>query len=67
MEITSEDIDMSVKGLELEMPFIEADEREKLLALRELDGLDKQLKTLKGALKVVTAKSIDLKGRKKES
>ena len=63
MEKRSEDIDMTVKGVEWETPFIEAGERDKLLPLRELEGLDKQLRTKRGSLKVATAKRIDLEGR----
>ena len=59
MEITSKDID----GLEQETSFIEPSERDKLLPLRELEGLDKQLRTIKGSLKVAIAKRIDLEGR----
>ena len=59
IEVTSKDID----GLEQEMSFIEPTERDKLLPLRELQGLDKQLRTLKGSLKVAIAKRIDLEGR----
>ena len=59
MEMTSKDID----GLEQETSFIEPTERDKLLPLRELEGLDKQLKTIKGSLKVAIAKRIDLEGR----
>ena len=62
MKITSEDIDTTVKGVERETPFIEAGEREKLLPLRELGRLDKQLRTVRGSLKVAVAKRIDLKG-----
>ena len=53
MEMTSKDID----GLEQETSFIS--ERDKLLPLRELEGLDKQLRTIKGSLKVAIAKRID--------
>ena len=59
MEMTSKDID----GLERETSFIEPSERDKLLPLRELEGLDKQLRTIKGSLKVAIAKRIDLEGR----
>ena len=59
MEMTSKDID----GLEQETSFIEPTERDKLLPLRELEGLDKQLRTIKGSLKVAIAKRIDLEGR----
>ena len=59
MEKTSKDID----GLEQETSFIEPTERDKLLPLRELEGLDKQLRTIKGSLKVAIAKRIDLEGR----
>ena len=59
MEMTSKDID----GLEQETSFIERTERDKLLPLRELEGLDKQLRTIKGSLKVAIAKRIDLEGR----
>ena len=63
MEITSEDIDTTVKDVEQGTSFIEADERDKLLPLRELDGLDKQLRTISGSLKVAIAKRIELEGR----
>ena len=59
MEMTSKDID----GLEQETSFIEPTERDKLLPLRELQGLDKQIRTIKGSLKVAIAKCIDLEGR----
>ena len=63
MEMTSEDIDTTVKGVDQEMLFIEPGERDKLLPLRELQGLDKELRTKKGASKVATAKRVDLKAR----
>ena len=63
MEITSEDIDTTVKDVEQGMPFIEAGERDKLLPLRELEGLDKQLKTIRESLKVAIAEPIELEGR----
>ena len=47
MKIMSEDINTTVKGVECETPFIEAGERDKLLPLRELEGLDKQLRTIR--------------------
>ena len=56
MEMTSKDID----GLEQETSFIEPTERDKLLPLRELQGLDKQIRTIKGSLKVAIAKRVDL-------
>ena len=59
MDTTSKDID----GLEQETSFIEPSERDKLLPLRELQGLDKQIRTIKGSLKVAIAKRIDLEGR----
>ena len=59
MEMTSKDIN----GLEQETSFIEPSERDKLLPLRELEGLDKQLRTIKRSLKVAIAKRIDLEGR----
>ena len=43
MEITSEDIDTTAKDVEQGTSFIEAGERDKLLPLRDLEGLDKQL------------------------
>ena len=43
------------------MSFIEPSERDKLLPTRELQRLDKELRAMKGALKVATAKSVDLK------
>ena len=63
IEMTSKDIDTTVKGVEQETSFIEPTERDKLLPLRELEGLDKQLRTIKGSLKVAIAKRIDLEGR----
>ena len=59
MEMTSKDID----GLEQETSFIEPTERDKLLPLRELQGLDKQIRTIKGSLKVAVAKRVDLEDR----
>ena len=59
MEKTSKDID----GLEQETSFIEPSERDKLLPLRELQGLDKQIRTIKGSLKVAIAKRVELEGR----
>ena len=61
MEITSKDIDTTIKVVEQDMPFIEPGQRDKLLPLRELERLDKQLRTIKGSLKVAVAKRVDLK------
>ena len=63
IEMTSKDIDTTVKSVEQDTSFIEPSERDKLLPLRELEGLDKQLRTIKGSLKVAIAKRIDLEGR----
>ena len=63
IEVTSKDIDATVKDAEQDTSFIESSERDKLLPLRELEGLDKQLRTIKGSLKVGIAKRIDLEGR----
>ena len=63
IEITSKDIDTTVKGAEEDTSFIKPSERDNLLPLRELEGLDKQLRTIKGSLKVAIAKRIDLEGR----
>ena len=63
IEVTSKDIDTTVKGVEQDTSFIEASEKDKILPLRELEGLDKQLRTIKGSLKVAIAKRIDLEGR----
>ena len=60
IEVTSKDIDTTVKDVEQDTSFIEPSERDKLLPLRELEGLDKQLRTIKGSLKVAIAKRIDL-------
>ena len=62
-EVTSKDIDTTVKDVEQDTSFIEPSERDKLSPLRELEGLDKQLRTIKGSLKVAIAKRIDLEGR----
>ena len=63
IEMTSKDIDTTIKDVEQDTSFIEPSERDKLLPLRELEGLDKQLRTIKGSLKVEIAKCIDLEGR----
>ena len=63
IEVTSKDIDTTVKGVEQDTSFIECSEKDKLLPLKELEGLDKQLRTIKGSLKVAIAKRIDLEGR----
>ena len=63
IEMTFKDIDTTVKDAEQDTSFIEPSERDKLLPLRELEGLDKQLRTIKGSLKVAIAKRIDLEGR----
>ena len=60
IEVTSKDIDTTVKDVEQDTSFIEPSERDKLLPLRGLEGLDKQLRTIKGSLKVAIAKRIDL-------
>ena len=63
MEMTSKDIDTTVDDVEQGTSFIEAGDRDKLLPLRELEGLDKQLRIIRGSLKVAIAKRIDLEGR----
>ena len=63
IEKTSKDIDTTVKDVEQDTSFIKPSERDNLLPLRELEGLDKQLRTIKGSLKVAIAKRIDLEGR----
>ena len=63
IEVTSKDIDATVKDAEQDTSFIESRERDKLLPLRELEGLDKQLRTIKGSLKVAIAKRVDLEAR----
>ena len=62
IEVTSKDIDTTVNDVEQDTSFIEPDDRDKLLPFREFEGLDKQLRTIKGSLKVVIAKRIDLEG-----
>ena len=63
IEVTSKDIDTTVKDVEQDTSFIKPSERDNLLPLRELEGLDKHLRTIKGSLKVAIAKHIDLEGR----
>ena len=63
IEVTSKDIDATVKDAGQDTSFIESSERDKLLPLRELEGLDKQLRTIKGSLKVAIAKRVDLEAR----
>ena len=61
--MTPKDIDVTVKDVEQNTSFIEPSERDKLLPLRELEGLDKQLRTIQGSLKVAIAKRVHLEGR----
>ena len=63
IEVTSKDINTTVKEVEQDTSFIEPSEKDKLLPLRELEGLDKQLRTIKGSLKVAIAKCVDLNAR----
>ena len=63
IEVISKDIDTTVKGVEQNTSFIESSERDKLLPLRELEGSDKQLRTIKGSLKIAIAKCVDLNAR----
>ena len=63
IEVTSKDIDATVKDAEQDTSFIESSERDKLLSLGELEGLDKQLRTIKGSFKVAIAKHVNLKAR----
>ena len=50
IEMTSKDIDTTIKDVEQDTFFIKPDDKDKLLPLRELEGLDKQLRTIKGSL-----------------
>ena len=63
IEITSKDINTTIKDVEQDTSFIKPDDKDKLLPLRELEGLDKQLRTIKRSLKVAIAKRVDLKAR----
>ena len=63
IEMTSKDIDTTVKDVEQYTSFIKPDDRDKLLPLRELEGLNQQLRTIKGSLTVAIAKRVDLKAR----
>ena len=47
IEMTSKDIDTTIKDVEQDTSFIEPSERDNLLPLRELEGLDKQLRTIR--------------------
>ena len=54
---------MTINDVEQETSFVEASDRDKLLPLRELEGLDKQLRTIRGSLKVAIAKRVELEDR----
>ena len=58
--MTSKDIDTTIKDVEQDTSFIKPDDKNKLLPLRELEGLDKQLRTIKGSSKVAITKRVDL-------
>ena len=51
IEVTSKDIDTTFKDVEQDTSFIKPCERDEILPLRELEGLYKQLRTIKGSLK----------------
>ena len=57
IEMTSKDIDTTVKGVEQDTSFIKPDDKDKLLPLRELEGLDKQLRTIRRSLNVANCKT----------
>ena len=61
IEVTSKDIGTTVKDVEQDTSFIKPDDKDKLLLLRELEGLDKQLRTIRESLKMAIAKRVDLK------
>ena len=63
IEMTSKDIDTTIKDVEQDTSFIKPDDKDMLLPLRELEGLDKQLRTVKGCLKVAIAKRVNQKAR----
>ena len=63
IEMTSKEIDTTVKGVEQDTSFSKPDDKDKLLSLRELEGLDKQLRTIRGSLKVAIAKRVELEDR----
>ena len=63
IEMTAKDSDTTIKDVEQNTSFIKPDDKGKLLPLRVLEGLDKQLRTIKGSLKVAIAKRVDLKAR----
>ena len=63
IEMTSKDVDTNVKGVEQDTSFIKPDDKGKLLPLRELEGLDKQLRTIRGSWKVAIAKRVELEDR----
>ena len=63
IEVTSKDIDTTAKDVEQDTSFIEPSKRDNLLPLRELEGLDKQLRTIKESLKVAVAKCVYLEAR----
>ena len=56
--MTSKDIDTTVNDVEQAHPLSKLETE-----TRELEGLDKQLRTIRGSLKVAIAKRIDLDGR----
>ena len=57
--MTSKDIDTTVKGVEQDTSFSKPDDKDKLLPLRELEGLYKELRMIRGSLKAAIAKRID--------
>ena len=60
IEITSKDLDTTIKDVEQDKSFIKLDDRDKLLPLRELERSDKQLRMIRGSLKVAITKRVEL-------
>ena len=63
IEMTSKDIDTTVKDVEQDTSFIKRNDKYKSLPLRALEGLNKQLRTIRGSLTVAIAKRVELEGR----
>ena len=63
IEMTSNDIDTPVNGVEQDTSCIKSDDKDKLLPLKKLEGLDKQLRMIRGSLNAAIAKCINLECR----
>ena len=63
---TSDKVSDTIEDIEQKTSLSDDDERDQLMPLRELRGLDKQIRTIRGSLKVAVAKSVEYRNISKK-